>query len=104
MPRRDYIEIGSTPPDEICASVGEDGYAERARAECCRYISTLRRFLGPEPEGAELAIKSFEHDFGRYYEVVCYYVEDNEKAMEYAFKCEGEGPLTWDAKPTAAAC
>jgi hypothetical protein len=95
MPR-DYIDIGSAPAYEDCAQVGSPDYAQRARAECNRFIDLIRRVVGPEPEGARLAVKSNPHDFGPYYEVVCYYDTDNEEASRYAYRCEGEAPATWD--------
>jgi len=96
---RDYIDIGSSPSDEQCAQVGSEGYHQRAREECTRFIQLIRKHLGPEPEGARLAVKSFPHDFGSYLEVVCWFDEDNEEARKYAFKCESDGPRTWDAEP-----
>jgi len=93
---RDYLNIGSTPPAEDCAQVGSDNYYEESKKECKRYIELLREKMGNEPVGARLAIKSFPHDFGNYYEVVCYYDDSNPKAVDYAFRCESEGPETWE--------
>ena len=42
------------------------------------------------------AIKWFEHDFGSYCEVVCWYETEDEKALDYAFRCENEMLLTWE--------
>ena len=95
MPR-DYIDIGSSPAYEECAQVGSPDYAQRAREECNQFIDLIRRVMGPEPEGARLAVKSNPHDFGTYYEVVCYFDTDNEEASNYAYRCEGEAPSTWD--------
>jgi hypothetical protein len=86
---RDYIGIGPAPAEEECAQVGSPDYARRARAECRRFIELLRRTFGEEPEGAQLMIKSNPHDFGAYYEVVCYYEEGNEEA-----------PTRWDQPST----
>lgn len=94
MPR-DYINIGSTPCNEDCAQVGTENYSSRAREECRRFIEAIRETLGDEPEGAQLAVKAFSHDFGTYYEVVCWYDEDNAEAEEYAFKCESDAPTDW---------
>ena len=91
----DYISIGSTPCDEDCAQVGTDNYNTRARDECMRFISLIRKSLGSEPQGAKLTVKAFPHDFGTYHEVVCYYDDENEEATNYAFKCESEAPSTW---------
>ena len=93
---RDYMMLGSTPPNETCAQVGTTGYTELARAECRRYIELIKKKMGDPPGGAYLAIRSFPHDFGSYFEVVCYFDSLNESETEYALSCEGKGPLTWD--------
>lgn len=92
---RDYMNIGSSPPEEDCVCLGEEDYSRRARIECRQYIEALRKKLGEEPEGASLGIKSFPHDFGTYMEVVCYFDTDNKESLDYACKCEGDGPMTW---------
>jgi hypothetical protein len=76
--------------------VGSENYAEVARKECERFIVLLRKTHGKEPVGARLAIKSFPHDFGNYYEVVCWYDDAIEKSIEYAYKLEAETPELWD--------
>lgn len=100
---RDYIDIGPTPAEEECAQVGQPDYMHRARSECNRFIELLRRTLGPEPQGARLAVKSNPHDFGTYLEVVCYFDTDNEEAEKYAYRCEREAPARWDAAPADGA-
>jgi hypothetical protein len=92
---QDYINIGSSPCNEDCAQVNTENYFARAREECHRFIAAIRATLGEEPEGAELAIKGFPHDFGRYYEVVCYYDDAYPLAEEYAFRCESDAPSEW---------
>ncbi len=92
---RDYITIGSTPCDEECAQVGTANYSEKAKEECARFIRTIRRVCGEEPEGASLAIKSFPHDFGTYHEVVCWFDEEIEDSIDYAFFVEAYTPCTW---------
>lgn len=93
---RDYFCIGSSPWNEPCAQVGEPDYQTKAFKECRRFIRRLRKTLGPEPEGAELRTKGFEHDFGTYYEVVCYFDIENELARAYAQRCEDDAPATWE--------
>jgi hypothetical protein len=92
---KDYLNIGSSPPDEDCVQVGSTCYTQRAQIECDKYIEALRKKLGDEPEGAWLQVRTFSHDFGNYAEVVCNYDTDIPESFEYALKCEGEGPLTW---------
>jgi hypothetical protein len=93
---REWLDLGSSPPAEPCAQLGRDGYYAEARKECQAYIALLRRTVGEEPEGAQLSIRSNPHDFGTYLSVVCYYDPAIEGAMEYAFRCESEGPDEWD--------
>jgi hypothetical protein len=93
---RDYIDIGPSPADEPCAQLGSEGYEEKAHAECKRFIALIRKKFGPAPPGASLKIKSNAHDFGIYYEVVCYYDTEDKEAIDYAFKCESDTPLNWE--------
>ena len=99
---RDYITIGSTPLEEDCAQVGSDNYMSRARRECSVFADQLRRAFGCEPDGAEIRVKSFPHDFGTYLEVVCYYDGENKAAVEYAYRLESETPDVWDAQSRKA--
>lgn len=94
---RDYIDIGPSPAAEDCAQLGTDDYSELAREECKRFIAFIRKHKGEEPAGARLAIKSNAHDFGTYYEVVCYFDDECEEATNYAFACESDLPEHWDA-------
>jgi hypothetical protein len=102
----DYLVIGSVPYDEPCQQVPYDDPVLARLAlrclcplhwlECKAFANQLVRILGPPPEGASLQVKSFPHDFGTYCEVVCWYDENNDKAAEYAYRCESECPANWD--------
>ena len=94
---RDYFSIGPTPSEEDCAQVGQPDYRRKALEECTRFITLIRNTLGPEPAGAELAVKSFPHDFGTYYEVVIWFERDGGEAIAYAERCEDDAPRTWDS-------
>jgi hypothetical protein len=93
---REYIEIGPCPAMEDCAQVGDDNYRTNARRQCLSFMQGIRNYLGMEPDGAALKIKTSQHDFGSYLEVACFYDPENEKAAEYAFKCEAKAPQTWE--------
>lgn len=93
---RDYITIGSTPYEEACAQVGSDDYPGRSRVECKAFVGQLLRIFGEPPEGADIGIKNFNHDFGTYREVVCYYDDDEEESVRYAFNMEERVPAYWD--------
>lgn len=95
---RDYLYIGPAPCEESCVQVtSEGGYSQAMRKECQRFIDLIRKHLGLEPEGARLAIKREEHEFGCYYEVVCYYDTDLPESVDYAYGCESDAPTKWDA-------
>ncbi len=92
---KDFINIGSSPCNEDCAQVGSENYSERAIEECYRFIHAIKATIGQPPENASLVVKGFDHDFGRYYEVVCYFNPSDEASQEYAFRCESEAPGEW---------
>lgn len=93
---KDYLTIGSSPTGEDCAQVGTDDYYEKAHEECKHFINLLIKTFGKEPPGTKLAIRSFEHDFGTYYEVVCYFDDNFPESVDYAFECEGKTPEYWE--------
>jgi hypothetical protein len=93
---RDFLNIGSAPYEEDCAQLGTEDYYEKSKDECRRFIDLIRQKCGPEPVGARLATKSFQHDFGTYYEVVCYFDDTIPESEEYAFEVEANAPATWD--------
>lgn len=96
---REYLELSCVPADEECQQVGTPNYdSSRAYKECQAFHAQLLRQFGPEPFGAHLGIKSFPHDFGSYYEVVCYYDDRHEESIEYAFNIENNLPTEWDSE------
>lgn len=99
---RDYLHIGPVPAEEKCEQVGPSCDYAKMKRECNAFIAAIRTVCGPEPDGANLKLLRQEHDFGSYYEVVCWYDKDNEEARGYAFRVEAEAPNTWaDAGMTA---
>lgn len=91
----DYIYLGSTPSEEVCAAVGITPDCQRInRQECEYYKAALMRKYGQPPEGVSLKNKAEHHDFGTYFEVIAVFDPHNEKAREWAFKCES-GLGTW---------
>ena len=98
---RDYITIGATPPEEPCIGVGH-ARATYSRQETAIYCLQLQREF---PDG-EFCVKGFDHDFGRYYEVVAYFDDGNiedasdaafqEKKRRAAFDAEGNCNGSWD--------
>lgn len=93
---KDYISIGPSPVEEDCVQLGDPDYRSKARKECVRFIELIRKVKGPEAGSARLAITSNPHDFGTYLDVVCYYDDEDEAGMNYAFDCESETPMRWD--------
>lgn len=97
---QDFIVLGTTLIEEPYVQVGQDNYYDTVRGECRRVIMLLRRTFGDEPLGVRFAIKSFDHDVGRSYEVVCLFDTDDEEATHYAYRCEEELPTIWEgARP-----
>ena len=92
---RDYFELGPVPADEECAQLGTENYDVIAREECQRFIDLIRTSCGREPKNTELAIKPMLHDFGTYYEVVCYYDEKDDEAVGYVLDLETSIPTNW---------
>lgn len=100
---KETIYLGSSPPEEDCAQVGQEGYHAQARKECRAYINQLYRFLASKghvrnelPEGFILTTKSEPHDFGSYLEVVCKFNANHEGSWDLAQLLDCEGPGTWD--------
>lgn len=94
----DYIEIGPAPAEERCeqANVSGTNY-ERMRAENHAFIRLIRRALGNEPEGARLSARFNRDGAYGYYECVCHYDSKISAAVDYAFRCESDAPVKWDA-------
>ena len=86
----DYINIGSTPPEEDCLGVNHP----LARQETEVYRNQLQR----EFPAGRFTVKGFPHEFGRYYEVVAWYGDELDSATnEAAFEAEcGRGE--WDSE------
>lgn len=92
-----YLELGSTPCDEECAQVGSENYAENVKKESQRYIRQLKRqFPEWEVKGVSFGLKSFQHDFGTYHEVVVRFDEMNDEACSYAYHIEDNLPANWE--------
>ena len=97
---RDYINIGPTPCDETCAQVGDNDYGIKSKIETTAYKNQLNRMF-PEVLSSKtlsFSIKTFQHDFGSYKEVVLNYNDDNEEEYnEIAItKVDANTPKNWD--------
>jgi hypothetical protein len=83
--------------DHQPAPVAEDDFDERNRAECRAYVAALTLVCGESPPGAALRIKSQNHDFTAYREVVVEFDPTNKEAADDAMKCDEQAPTTWEA-------
>lgn len=93
----EYIELGPTPPEEDCAQLGSDDFTKRAKKEMTAYVNQLNReFPDAESKGIHFSIKWFNHDFGRYGEVVANWDTDDEIANEYVYVIDSSIPTNWD--------
>lgn len=92
----DYLNLGPTPLAEDCAQVGEEDYHIRTILECRKYIRQLEHMFGePMQANCYYRIKSFPHDFGTYHEVVLYFNDEDDKAVEFAYNVEANLPENW---------
>ncbi len=91
---RDYITLGPVPADEDCIPCGHD--RKKEIKECVRYLGLLNKMFPNLPEECLFAIKSFNHDYGTYREVVVYFDDEDEEAIEWAFFIESHIPIYWD--------
>lgn len=85
----DYINIGSTPHDEPCIGVGHEDYYTKGIEEVRRFARQIRHHY-PPPVGAVVKVKAFDHDFGRYHEVVVIFALEDEEAQEYAYMVDAD--------------
>lgn len=112
MKKKLTLDFGSAPVDEPCAQLGSDDYEHRAKLECIVYREQLLRTLKESstyqnskpdhppdeeiPKGLNVRIKSREHDFGTYYEVVASFDESDKAAVFAAYWLDENLPLRWD--------
>ena len=92
------LYLGSTPPEEACAQVGQPNYREQALKECRAYIRQLARHFGEPPPGTRFALSRETHDFGSYFEVVVWYDPEDETSREFALRVDDNLPARWDAQ------
>jgi len=97
---KDYYVIGSSPNAEECVQVSTvKDYMTEMTHELKRYKELLERMF-PVPHGvpAKIDIKWFDHDFGRYGEVVVIFDDENLEAIEYAGMVEDGAPDYWEGE------
>ncbi len=94
-----YIELGSTPINEDCVQVQSDkDYLVNMITECSNYVELLEETFPIPDELIGLTYfgrKSFDHDFGRYYEAVIYYDDEIEESVQFAYDVESNLPTNW---------
>jgi hypothetical protein len=92
----DHLDLGPTPAGESCEQLGPNYDSKRARAECRAFAAQLERVNGTPPDGCGFRVKSNPHDFGTYLSVVVAFDDENDAAVEYAYKAENTTPEEWD--------
>lgn len=98
---KQILTLSSVPADEPCAQVGTEGYDDIARRECHVFKEQLMRlyrtYQGSDlPPECRLVVKTMDHDFGCYYEVVIKFDDDNKRAVDAAYWLENNVPVNWD--------
>lgn len=95
---KNYMQLGTAPPDEVCAQLGQPNYREYAMIEATTHIAQLQRCFRQLPDGMRFGIEYIPHDFGVYTDVVLHYNSLNEKHCEVSGKIEDKQPRVWDTK------
>jgi len=90
------LALGTVPVQEVPARPGDSDYEGRAFAQCQRFIALLRCRLGPEPDGARLAVRRSDQDFDPYLEAVLRFDDGVSAARDYAIRCDRTAPVRWD--------
>jgi asparagine synthetase A len=92
-----YLELGPTPYDMPCAQLGDENYVSKAQKEVKAYLNQLNRMFPEVGNSATLYFdtKWFNHDFGRYVEVVIHYREGHSEE-DVIYKIERSLPDKWD--------
>jgi hypothetical protein len=89
------FRIGSTPSDEPCAQTGiTANWVTLQQLECTVYRAALIARFGVPPEGASLAIKTHNHDFGSYAQVEIVFDRDDANSVAW-FEWVEDGLSTW---------
>lgn len=93
---KDFYTLGSAPTEEESVQVSPNvEYIIPMEAECRKYKEMLKkRFI--HFNEVNFSIKSFLHDFGKYYEVVVIFDVNSNKANAQACAVEDHLPTTWD--------
>ena len=95
MSDKEFYYIGSSPYEEDCAQTVNQDFTRQNRRECLAYIELLTRQFGPPPGSAHFVVKTEDHDFGMYREVVIYFDPAEPEEVEYADQVENGLPQ-WD--------
>lgn len=89
----EYLELGSAPTEEECVQVSDKvDYIPAMREELIRYRKLLEKMF----PSCYFSIMWFDHDFGRYGEVVVRFNPDNEEEVHYAYNVEHNLPKYWE--------
>jgi len=92
-----YIELGSSPCDEDCVQVIRDSdYIDDMRKELLKYKDVLKNLFCQYQKYGRFSIRWFNHEFGRYGEVVFEYDDDDEMCENFAFFVQDNLPLIWN--------
>jgi len=84
----EQLEIGPTPSEENAAQTGIDSLETIVRQARAYKQQVLRHY--PPPDGALVKVKTFNHDFGAYAEVVLVFNPINEASTEWAYAAEAD--------------
>lgn len=93
--------IGGSPYEEDCAQTVDPDFALKNRKECILYMEQLVQEFGLPPGTSYFAIRSQDHDFGVYREVVFHFDSLDTAQQDYADRVEN-GTARWNRTAAAA--
>lgn len=93
---KDFIYLCSTTPwDESCIQVGDEGYLRNSRIEARAYINQLRREFGGNPIGTWFTVVGCPHDLGTYRDIVFHFDSEDQHQVAYMGTIQN-GCRHWD--------
>jgi hypothetical protein len=88
------VVIGPAPLNEMVPLAKKGRVVARKAAEV--FARQLLRQLGAPPPGVHVAVGRVRDGQRTVYCAVCFYDDADERALEYAWRCEDQAPLNWD--------
>lgn len=92
---KDIIYLGPTPADEECAQSGDSDFSSENFKECLTFKLQLEKQFSLFKGIVRFKLKTENHDFGAYKEVVVEYDDENQSSSAAAFEIEENAARNW---------